>query len=63
MNEHSSRSHFVVTVSINGKQSNGSNIKAKLNLIDLAGSERVNKTEAAGDRLNEAKYINKSVFF
>ena len=37
-------------------------IKAgKLNLVDLAGSERQSKTNATGDRLNEAKKINLSL--
>ena len=34
---------------------------AKLNLIDLAGSERISKTDASGDRLKEAQFINKSL--
>jgi len=40
---------------------NGTVIKAKLNLIDLAGSERISKTDAEGDRLKEAQNINKSL--
>jgi kinesin family protein 6/9 len=37
--------------------------KSKLNLIDLAGSERIGKTNANGAILKEAKYINSSLFY
>ena len=30
-------------------------------LVDLAGSERLAKTEVEGERLKEAKFINKSL--
>lgn len=32
-----------------------------LHLVDLAGSERVGRSEAQGERLEEAKHINKSL--
>ena len=35
--------------------------RAKLWLCDLAGSERLQKTAASGERLKEAQYINKSL--
>ncbi|KAJ1458731.1 P-loop containing nucleoside triphosphate hydrolase protein [Pelagophyceae sp. CCMP2097] len=53
MNEHSSRSHLIISLDIAGR--------GKLNLVDLAGSERLSKTNATGDRLKEAQAINKSL--
>ena len=34
---------------------------SRLHMIDLAGSERISKTSATGDRLKEAQSINKSL--
>ena len=62
MNNGSSRSHslFLLTVNqTNAKDYSGKT--GKLYLIDLAGSEKVGKTGAAGKRLEEAKNINKSL--
>ena len=39
----------------------GSKTMSKLMMVDLAGSEKVGKTEATGQRLEEAKNINKSL--
>eukprot|EP00798_Chlamydomonas_sp_ICE-L_P005079 gene5079-34877_t len=62
MNEHSSRSHLVLSVYITGVNSKtNQSVKGKLHLIDLAGSERIARTNAQGDRLKEAQNINKSL--
>ena len=61
LNKDSSRSHSIVTLYILGTTANGQALHSKLNLVDLAGSERLDKTGATGDRLTEAKFINKSL--
>ena len=62
MNERSSRSHSVVTVYVEGSDAAMGAVKTgMLHLIDLAGSERVARSEATGDRLKEAQHINKSL--
>ncbi|XP_075437154.1 kinesin-like protein KIFC3 isoform X2 [Ascaphus truei] len=62
MNERSSRSHALLTVTITGKDlTTGTLTSGKLNLVDLAGSERVWKSGAEGERLKEAQNINKSL--
>ncbi|KAI5617039.1 kinesin-like protein KIF3C [Silurus asotus] len=65
MNERSSRSHaiFSVTVECSQPGPDGRNhIRVgKLNLVDLAGSERQSKTGARGERLKEATKINLSL--
>lgn len=62
MNEGSSRSHSVFTITINQKDlSNATAKSGKLVLVDLAGSEMVRKTGASGQQLEEAKTINKSL--
>lgn len=61
-NERSSRSHCIFQLSIKGR-----NLKIKkesegtLNLIDLAGSERLSISKSEGERLQETKNINKSL--
>ena len=62
MNEHSSRSHLVLTFYARSiAKQDGATARAKLHMIDLAGSERVSKTDATGTRLKEAQNINKSL--
>ena len=53
INQMSSRSHLIVTL----KLSTG----GRLHLIDLAGSENVNRSGATGGTLREAQNINKSL--
>lgn len=61
-NEHSSRSHLVLSITIEtGLKAEGRRRVSKLHLIDLAGSERVSKTAASGQRLKEAQNINRSL--
>lgn len=62
MNSGSSRSHSLFLLTIG--QTNSKDLSGKIGklyLVDLAGSEKVNKTGAAGKRLEEAKNINKSL--
>ncbi|ODV60224.1 P-loop containing nucleoside triphosphate hydrolase protein, partial [Ascoidea rubescens DSM 1968] len=68
MNNNSSRSHAIFTISI--KQIEYLDIyndiiknikKSKIRLVDLAGSERVNSTGSSGERLKEGSNINKSL--
>jgi kinesin family protein 5 len=62
MNEGSSRSHSVFTLTVNQKDTRSGVMKSgKLVLVDLAGSEMVRKSNASGQQLEEAKTINKSL--
>ncbi|XP_036703145.1 kinesin-like protein KIF3A isoform X3 [Balaenoptera musculus] len=65
MNEHSSRSHAIFTITIEcsekGVDGNMHVRMGKLHLVDLAGSERQGKTGATGQRLREATKINLSL--
>ena len=56
MNATSSRSHAIYTLHVETKKS-----IAKINLIDLAGSERLSKSGATGETQKEATMINQSL--
>ena len=65
MNQKSSRSHSVFTITIHIKETSpegeGLLKVGKLNLVDLAGSECVGRSGAQGDRKREAGNINQSL--
>ncbi|XP_074757157.1 kinesin-like protein KIF9 isoform X3 [Athene noctua] len=66
LNKNSSRSHCIFTIYIESRFRVFSDVKcvnSKINLIDLAGSERLSKTRSEGQVLKEAMYINKSLSF
>uniref|UniRef100_A0A3Q0RYW7 Kinesin family member 14 n=1 Tax=Amphilophus citrinellus TaxID=61819 RepID=A0A3Q0RYW7_AMPCI len=68
MNDKSSRSHSVFTLVmtqtktelVEGEEHDHS-ITSRINLIDLAGSERCHSAQTTGDRLREGASINKSL--
>ncbi len=54
-NAQSSRSHSIFTFNLKFKSAASPRmLTAKLNIIDLAGSERAKETNAQGQRLKEA---------
>lgn len=64
MNAQSSRSHSVFMLHLRGyNEDNGATMEGALNLCDLAGSERLDRSGAATDakRLRETQSINKSL--
>ncbi|XP_072183741.1 kinesin-like protein KIF9 [Excalfactoria chinensis] len=66
LNKNSSRSHCIFTIYIESRFRVLSDVRcvhSKINLIDLAGSERLSKTGSEGRVLKEAAYVNKSLSF
>merc|ERR1719301_524527 len=62
MNDESSRSHSIVQVrTVNTLRQQKKEYIGKINLIDLAGSENVNKSGVTGQGMREAQNINKSL--
>ncbi|KAI5287179.1 Kinesin, partial [Ascosphaera acerosa] len=66
MNDTSSRSHAVFTVTLKQIQHDLATDEttertARIRLVDLAGSERAKATEATGERLREGSNINRSL--
>eukprot|EP01084_Bolivina_argentea_P271386 461757_1 len=61
MNKISLRLHCIFTLYMNQYNNDGAVTASKINLIDLAGSERVAKTDVIGQRMEELKKINKSL--
>lgn len=62
MNADSSRSHLLLSVLVSAKNiAMKTEWSGKITLCDLAGSERLKKSEATGDQLKEAVSINKSL--
>jgi len=65
MNLTSSRSHAILTLSIEQTVTNDGGdteiLRSKFHLVDLAGSERVKRTKAEGQRFREGVSINKGL--
>jgi len=62
MNAVSSRSHLILTLKVQKIASNNAVTQAKLNIVDLAGSERIKNSGVSGEKLEQLKHINKSLF-
>lgn len=61
-NAESSRSHLIFTLNYNVVNTeSGSQRSSKLSICDLAGSERLSKSESYGEARTECQYINKSL--
>jgi len=62
MSSESSRSHLVLTIKVTGiNRETLQDLQGKIMLLDLAGSERLKKSQATGNVQKEAIEINKSL--
>lgn len=61
MNDASSRSHSIFILYLVATTADGNRRTSILNLCDLAGSEKLKKTNATGDRMKESVNINQSL--
>jgi len=62
LNSESSRSHLILTVRvIRINKATGERVQGKIMMCDLAGSERLKKSEVTGDAQKEAIEINKAL--
>lgn len=62
LNSQSSRSHACLVLAVEQRPPVGLPVRAKLSLIDLAGSEDNRRTDNTGQRLAESGAINSSLF-
>ncbi|CAK4690844.1 unnamed protein product [Aphanomyces euteiches] len=61
MNDTSSRSHAICTLSMHQQPAEDSAKFSKFHLVDLAGSERAKRTMATGERFKEGVHINQAL--
>lgn len=62
MNSESSRSHLIFSIIVETVNESTKQVGfGKITMCDLAGSERIKKSEVTGDQMKEAQSINKSL--
>lgn len=61
MNERSSRSHSIFVISYEQTTPDGRKMSGKLNIVDLAGSEKVGRSENEANTKKEGNLINQSL--
>lgn len=61
MNESSSRSHCIITITLDKYDEDGQSKSNRLIFVDLAGSERQRRSGTEGNALRQGSYINRSL--